>query len=418
MRKTYKAKWILPANGKVLENAVISIENGKITSVLENSSDVYFENCIDYKNAVITPGFINLHTHLQYTNFALPNEKTDFAQWIIGLIDNYAALTEQEKIKSLKQGLKQAILYGTTSLVQLSKESFFFEILKNAPLNAYIFLEAFADSEFSAKENFDELIEILEKLKHQCSDTTFVGVSPHSIYTAHIALWDKISRYAKNNDILVHSHFAESQDELEFLKKGKSKLDLVNEHLNLKKIDFNEGNEIFDLFCDLNENLTLAHCNQLNLEKLQKLSDAGVNLAYCPRSNMFLHNKTHDFIKLLRIFKNKVGFGTDSLYSNNDLNLLNEARFALDFANSKNIDSASPVLDVLKILDMLTINSAKILKIDNQTGSLELGKNADFLVFRLDQNESWHDFINKQQPDDVYFKGEKLVENQKLVCGI
>ncbi len=63
---------------------------------------------------------------------------------------------------------------------------------------------------------------------------------------------------------------------------------------------------------------------------------------------------------------------------------------------------------------MLTINAAKILRLDNKTGSLEKGKEADFLVFNLGNNESYQDIINKDRPDHVFIKGKQLVKDGEL----
>jgi imidazolonepropionase-like amidohydrolase len=125
---------------------------------------------------------------------------------------------------------------------------------------------------------------------------------------------------------------------------------------------------------------------------------------------MFLHNQTIDLVKFpaTNSLYSKIGLGTDSKFSNNDLNIINEAKFIKNKTG----------LGLLKLLDMLTINAARILRLDNETGSLEKGKDADFLVFKLKKNESYTNFIDKEKPESVYVQGNAIVLNKELVNSI
>ncbi len=411
MKKIYKAKYIISDSRHIFENAYFVVENGKIENILEtidfNLEEVEF---VDYGDAVISSGFINLHTHLQFSdlNKTMSLESEDFAQWIIELMGQYSKLSRLQKITSFKNGLKEAVLSGCTCLVQLGYEEAFLEILNSSKVKFFVFLELFSNSEKTSVEAFEKVEETIKIIEKDKREGLTLGISPHSIYNVHPALWKKISQYALEKNLLVHSHLAESQDEIDWLNKNISSIDKLHKFVGWNKVSpYAEGLspvsflEKLGVLSSLGSNLVLAHCIQLNKALINKLLAFGVKLAHCPRSNMYLHGQTLE----LKENTENIGLGTDSKFSNEDLNILKEAKFVKDRNN----------LDFERVFDMLSINSAKILKIDNKTGTLEKGKDADFIVFNLSEGESYKAILDKTQPEHVFVKGKQIVENRNFI---
>lgn len=419
MQQLFKARWILPANGKIIENGAFLVENGKIIRVFLNNDSENLDNyeIVDYENAVITPGFINLHTHLQFSDLEkdlVKLKSADFSEWIITLMKNYSKLSAEQKITSFNNGLKEAILSGTTCVCQISREKEFFEILNKSNIKAYYFIEAFSCDEKSSSDAFEQIKSSFGEMRKILTNSTYLGLSPHSFYNCHVDLWEKIFKFAYENEILVQSHFAESVEELLWIEHGFSQVDEIHKFVGWDKIyPFKTGLNPLEYLKELKfidkykNNVIFAHVNQLDNNSFQYLiKEFNVNIAHCPRSNIYLHNKTIDVGFLNdKNLSDKVGLGTDSKFSNFDLSMLNEARYL--FKNS--------VLNLLEILDLMTINPAKILKLNDVTGSIEEGKDADFLVFKLEEEEDYSGFIQKSAPDDVYVKGNPVVQNMKLL---
>ncbi len=429
MKTLYKAKWILPKGRMVIENGGFFVENSVISNVLRQeeleNTDLSEYKIVDFGNSVITPGFINLHAHLQYTETGKKKSKRlinrikrlflyfrkilifkgkqkSFISWIIDLLIEYICWTEEEKQKSLKKGLNEVLLSGTTCIAQLSGEEMYFEIL-----NSSLFFETYADSEKNAEKSFEIFREKYEKLAKKCSKSTFLGISPHSVYNVHKELWKKISEYSRKNNVLIQTHFAESKEEIEWIKIGCSDIGMLHKFIGCSLLKpSTKGLNPVSYLKSLElpyENVILAHINQLNDRETEELSKLEVSIAHCPRSNMILHNRTIDIAKAIQAFPSAIGLGTDSLYSNYDLNILNEAKVLLNSG-----------MDLFTVLDMLTINPAGILRIDHLTGSLEKGMDADFLVFKLEKGETYKNFINKESPDDVYISGIQTVKDKNL----
>jgi cytosine/adenosine deaminase-related metal-dependent hydrolase len=433
--EVYKAKWILPADGGIVQNGAIVADNGIIIDLLYHQ-EISGENytVYDFGNAVITPGFINLHTHLQYTGTAntspksLKNKlkkfflklrnrflfwgksKNSFTFWIVNLITDYICLDGDQKAEAVKTGLDMALKSGTTCVAQLSGEEEFFDIFNNSPLKTYIFLETFSDSKKSTSKAFSELKRKVNNLLQKCGDSTFIGISPHSVYNIHKSYWKKIYDFTRKNKLLINTHFAESTEEMEWIRHGVSNLIILHRFAGIKQLKpFKKESNPVKLIAKtgiLNKNTVIAHANQLNDSELKLLSSYKAGLVYCPRSNMILHGKTLDFQAVSEIFGERTGLGTDSLSSNYDLSVFNEAKFI-----KNNSGQASTALDVLKLLNMLTINSAKMLKLDHKIGCLKNGRDADFLVFQLEDDEYYTDIFNKKCPYRVYIKGKAVIFN-------
>ena len=433
MAKAYKAKWIIPSDGNIYEDCALIVDEGKVKKIIKQDEidESQLERIKDFENSVITPGFVNLHNHLQYTEVSKPKKaslrrtikrlytifkkyyflagisKKSFIYRLADLLSDYFCMTRDEKITSFKKGIELSLLNGTTCVAQLSKESKYFELLNETPLKTYLFFELFSDSVESSKDEFRSIKKKIEKLKMQKSDTTFIGIAPHSICCVHKRLFKILVKYCKKHNILITIRLAESKDEIDWLKHGFSDVDLLNEFTKQRKIEPIEVGltpvQYLETVGLLSKQLLISYGNFLTCSDLEVLRNNKVSLAYCPRISDNLHNKKLELATVLDYFSNRFGFGVNSLAFNSDLSLLNELRYV-----------NNGELDILEAIKYLTIVPAKILRLNNIIGSLEVDKDADFNVFELEKNESYSAILNKERPKYVYISGKRVVKDFKL----
>jgi len=432
MAKAYKAKWIIPSDGNIYEDCALIVDEGKVQEIIKQDmlDETKFDFVRDFKNSLITPGFVNLHNHLQYTDLKAKNtnlkakfkklytvlkkhyfltgiSKKSFIFRLANLLSDYFCMTRDEKIASFKKGIELSLLNGTTAVAQLSCESKYFDLMNKMPLKTYLFFELFSDSVESSKEEFRAIKKKIDKLKMQKSENTFIGVAPHSICCVHKRLFKILVKYCKKHNILMTIRLAESKEEMDWLKHGFSDVDLLNEFTNHKKFEPMEVDltpaQYLEQLGVLSKQLIISYGNYLSVSDLELLNAQKVALAYCPRISDNLHKKKLSLDLVMQYFQNRFGFGVNSLAFNSDLSLLNE----LKYVNNGQ-------LDALEAIKYLTIIPAKILRLNNIIGSLEVDKDADFNVFELEQGEDYNAILNKKRPNHVYIKAKRVVKRGEL----
>ena len=432
MPKCYSAKYIITGDGNLFEDSTIVVEEGKIQKIVPNS-EFDKENCKNYKdygNAIITPGFVNIHNQLQYNDigkikskkiksvikrffmnikkqyFLAGLNKNSFVYKVGNLLAQYFVLTRDEKLKSFENGLVQNLLSGTTAVAQLSKETKYFEILNKYPIKTYLFFEVLSDSREKSKEEFRSIQKRIDKLLKNKSEDTFIGVAPHSVCSAHKRLYKILAKYCKKNNILMTTRLGESQEEMDWLKYGFSDIDILNAFTGLKKFEPYESKPPVEYLADLNvinKRLIVSHGSFLDDSELEILKENGVSFAYCPLNDNNTHGRYLGLDKVLKYFENNFAFGTNCAPFNDSTSLLEELRFV----NKGQLGA----LDAIKYL---TLIPAKILRLDNIIGSITSGKDADFCVFKLNENEDYNAILNKTNPEYVYIKGRRVVDNGEL----
>ena len=430
--KCYKAKWILTSAEEILEDMAIVVDEGKIIDIIPNSQVNFDEKYVkDLGNAVITPGFIDLLTQYQYTDIlsARPHDfkskikrffkmfslKYTFAgvaqdnysrKWA-GILTNYFTLDRAHKINSFKHGVTESIKAGTTCIAQVSKEFKYFDIINKLPIKNYLFFEVFADSKDSSKKTFKGLRTKIEDLIFHKGENTHIGIMLNSISGVHRKLWALFSKYCRKHNMLMMTRFAESQDEMEWLEHGFSDIDLLHKFMGMRKISPYEVDitpvQYLDNLKVLTKKVIVANANY-DEDELGALAETGAKYVYQPLYSEEICNKKLDFETVLKYFPKNFGLSTQSLMKDKNFSLLALAREL----NKDNL------LDTAELIKYLTVYPAKILRLDNSTGSIEVGKDADFNVFKLADGEDYNDIIKQNVPYSTYSRGRKLVKRGEV----
>ena len=427
--KCYKARWILTSTGEVLENKALVVDEGKFVDIISVEDAEKFPEKIvkNLGNCVVTPGFIDLFTQYQYTNvgtvkphsikkrlkkifktfsknfiFAGVRRASYSLKWANILCD-YFVLERSDKIQSFKDGLYNAVKAGTTCIAQVSKEDKYFEIINKAPIKNYLFFEVYADSTVKSKQHFKRLRERVENYVLHKGENTHIGIMLSSIPSVHKKLWELFSKYCRKHNMLLMTRFAEAKDEMEWLEHGFSDIDLLHKFMGLHKITpyIKDTDPVtyLDELKVLTNKVLAANANFVEDADLQRLAQTGVKYIYQPRYSTEICNKRLDFETVLKYFGTNFGFSAQSFKVNKDYSLL---KLAASVNQGR--------LDAVELLKYLTIYPAKILRLEHVTGSIEIGKDADFNVFKLEDGEDYNAILSKHFPYSTYSKGRKIVK--------
>ena len=427
--KCYKAKWILTSADEVLRDMAIVVDEGKIIDIIPNSEVNFDEKYVkELGNAVITPGFVDLLTQYQYTdildlkpndfkrrlkkffkmlslkyNFAGVSQENYSRKWA-EILCNYFALDRDQKTESFKHGVIESIKSGTTCVAQVSKEYKYFEIVNKLPIKNYLFFEVFSDSKDHSKKTFKAMRSKIEDFVLHKGENTHIGIMLNSISGVHKKLWELFSKYCRKHNMLLMTRFAESKDEIEWLEHGFSDIDLLHKYMGMRKITPYTKDltpvQYLDNLKVLTKKVLVANANYDNSE-ISQLSQTEVKYIYQPKYSEEICNKKLEFNEVLEKFRGNFGFSTQSFSKDRSFSLLKLA----SEANKDNL------LDTIELIKYLTIYPAKILRLDNSIGSIEIGKDADFNVFKLSEGEDFNALQHMETPYSVYSKGKKLIKN-------
>lgn len=387
--KIFSAQFVLPISLPPIENGAVAFERDKIIAVgpaqelLKKYPRARHEN---FDEAVILPGFVNVHSHLELTVMRglIDRLDDDFPAWLLKITETRDQILSAEEIEvAALAGALEGARAGVTCFGDIGRYGKAgFQALEKTGLRGITFQETdFSPDNQTAQEDFLKLEEKFLRLKENETDLVKIGLSPHSPYTVSRQLFEKIAEYAVENEIKITIHASESAMEEELMQRGTGFFAGIYEKYGLRwQIPQCSTIEFLNRTGILQTKPLLAHCVKVSGKDIDLIKQSGSGIAHCPKSNAKFGHGIAPFEKFLAS-QIKTGLGSDSVVSNNSCDVLEEARFATLFA--RNAPHRREFLQPPQIIETATLGGAKALGLENETGSLEAGKQADFIIISL-----------------------------------
>ncbi len=345
---------------------------------------------------VLMPGLVNAHTHLDYSAFRDFAPPSGFGEWMLRLLLARRKLEADDYAASALWGAHECVRSGVTSVGDTTVEGWTVaRAAGEAGLRARVYLEVFGLDDAELPETMAGLEARFAAFRDECLRTPAAldeGISPHAPYTVSASLYRELGRFARRSGLRVATHVAESPAESEFLDTGSGAITDTYRAANLWK-----GQRFKPPRLSPVEHLsrtgilgprTLAiHCVQVDEADIVRLAESDTAVVHCPRSNTRLQCGPAPVAALLAAGV-AVGLGTDSLSSNESLDMFAEMRAALAVSRARVSsdappDAAASTLTPSTVLRMATLGGARALGWENSLGSLERGKRADLIAVRL-----------------------------------
>lgn len=386
--KVISARYVLPISAEPIENGAVVIENDKILAVstIKEISEKFSVTEIEsYGEAAILPGFVNAHSHLEITAMRgyLDDVEDDFYAWLMKLTKGRAEyLTERDVKNAAVFGALEGARAGVTCFGDIGRMGIAgFEALKKNRLRGVVFQETeFSPDDKTAADDFEKLKNKFLELKE--TDLVKIGISPHAPYTVGRKLFEKITDYALAENIKISIHAAESLQEKSLLETGTGFFADVYKNYGFEWSSPNcSPIEYLNDIGVLNAKPLLAHCISVADSDIELIKNSDSKIAHCPKSNAKFGHGIAPLEKFLDA-KIAVGFGSDSLASNNTCDLIEEARFATLLARTRT--DKKRFLTAKEIIETATLGGAKSLGLENEIGTIETDKQADLVVISLD----------------------------------
>jgi 5-methylthioadenosine/S-adenosylhomocysteine deaminase len=372
------ARWLIPVQGPPIERGALLIgSDGRVLAVGPDASvprpvDIPAER---FDDAVILPGLINTHTHLELTGFEDRVPEREFTAWIRRLRELKATRSHAEYVEAARRGLASCFASGVTTVADTGDSGAVITALLEAGGSGIAYHEVFGPHPGQAEESLAGLQTRVGELRPLATDRVRIGVSPHAPYTVSGQLFRALSDWARSEQLPVAVHVAESPAESELLLRGAGPF---AEAWRARGIPLPSpvGRTPIGWLAEhgaLSDQTLCIHAVQVDGRDLGRLEDSGAAVAHCPLSNR-AHGHGEAPLQALLESGIRVGLGTDSVVSVGQLDLLAEARAAAGLA---------PSLDADDLIELCTLSGARALGLDSQTGSLLSGKWADCVVVRI-----------------------------------
>ncbi|HET6777422.1 MAG TPA: amidohydrolase family protein [Gemmatimonadales bacterium] len=371
------ARWLVPMEGAPIEHAALLIDvDGRIADLGHDSvvARPAYAAVEEFGEAVIIPGLINTHTHLELTGFAGQIQEREFSSWIRRLRELKATRTFGEFLQAARQGVQRCYAAGVTTVADTGDSGSVIQALAEADGSGVAYLEVFGPDPGQAQTSLGALRDRVIRAGRWAVERVRVGVSPHAPYTVSAPLLAAVARWSQGEGLPLAVHIAESQAETELLRSGNGPFAdaWAQRGIPLPPTLGHTPVEWLAINGALSELTLCIHAVQAVGTDIQLLAQSGAAVAHCPLSN---HAHGHGTARLSALIHAgvRVGLGTDSEVSVGRLDLLAEARAARQIAR----------LTASEALALCTLNGARALGLETETGSLRVGKWADCVVIRL-----------------------------------
>jgi 5-methylthioadenosine/S-adenosylhomocysteine deaminase len=393
----------------------ILIENDRILAI-GNSVDTA-DIVIDGSGKAAIPGLIQSHVHLCQTLFRRQCDDLELLEWLKQYIWPLEGSHDTESIYySVLLSCGELFKSGTTAIIDMETvrhTDAALEGIAQAGIRAIsgkcmmdygdgVHPGLMDDTEQSIRESVD----LLEKWHGKCNGLIQYAFNPRFVVSCSEQLLKEVGKLAQKYGVKVHTHASENQGEIEVVENERGMRNVVYLHsLGLT-----------------GSNLILAHCIWLNEEEVSLLGETGTRVVHCPSSNLKLASGIAKIPDLIERGVH-VSLAADSAACNNNLDQFLEMRLAALIHKPFYGPTAMPAE---KVFELATIGGAMAMGMQDQIGSLEIGKKADLVLVDLNglhaqpvlsDQSIYSQIVYQLKSSDVLYTiidGRIVMENRQL----
>ncbi len=361
----------------ILNNTAVEIIDNRISSFIpiEKMDRQGYEGKIyDYPDSTLIPGFVQTHVHLCQTLFRGLADDLQLLEWLQKKIFPFENAHNKNSLRiSAKLGINELLLGGTTTLLDmgtLRHQEVVFEEMISSGIRGFSGKclidenELFPSFKSSTENELKYMNELANEFHNVEEGRIRYGFAPRFVLSCSEELLKETK--SMMNDFpgsVYHTHSSENKNEISEVRKKYNK----------------ENIEYFDSINVLDDHTVLAHCIHLNENEKQILKNKNVKVAHCPSANLKLGSGIANIPEYIERGIS-VSIGADGPPCNNNLSVFTEMRLAALI--QKPIHGAE-AMDAKTVFKIATIEGAKALHLENEVGSIEIGKKADLVLMDL-----------------------------------
>ena len=384
------AEYVLPISSEPIRNGAIVVRNGVIRDV--GSAEMLRlrypeEEMRNYGQAVLLPGFVDVHTHMDGSVLRGIVHDVPYSEWLMRVNEGSDRLTQAELFDSAVLGGLEALSSGITTIADISASGATVDAMQKLGMRGVVYREVAAMDKRRVDHAMRTAAADIEKWSARVDTGRIkLGIAPGALYSCHPLIYKRCAEYA-GNSLPVAMHLAGSKEEYNFVRYGSSAFSV---HEMAEKRGFVEippwlPTGVTPVNYALNwgafeaANTMAIHLVQVNAADIAKLKENDVSVSLSPRAAAQLGMGVAPMGEFLK--QNfRVGLGTDSPSATDSIDMLAEMRVGMLIQRAVN---TSEFLPAATMLEIATIGGARALHMEDQIGTLEIGKLADIIAIDI-----------------------------------
>lgn len=371
--------WLLsghPDDAPIRDGAVVLDDNDRILAVgpgVELRAR-YSAAAWETHNAILTPGLINAHTHLELSGLrGAVTGGHGFVPWVTKFMEARSRLKPEQDREAIDEGVNELLRSGTVAVGDISNSLASVDALRDAPILARVFHEVFGMRRDAAETMLALAKQQRIELGALPANISYT-LAPHTPWTLHPAMLATLVREGVINPPTT-LHLAEHAAERAFLTTGGGPVGEWLRNAPFSPLDWEtpgvDAVRHADACGALRPEVIAVHVTDARPDEIALLATRGVSVVLCPRSNLFIEVKLPPLTDLLKAGI-QPGLGTDSLASCPSLDVLAEASA---------LHARFPTVAPRLLLAMATSFGARALRLEHHVGSLRVGLTPGVLAF-------------------------------------
>jgi len=381
-RTRYHARWVLPIATPPVEDGTVIVEDDRIAWVGPRAAAPAGGIDDDLGAAVLMPGLVNAHTHLELTVMRGFLEELAFFDWVRVLTRARHHVLDAAALRdSARLGVVEGLRAGITTFADTGDSAAPFDALRELGARGIAFREVFGPDPAQVEASLAGLRAKVDDMRARETPLVRVGVSPHAPYSVSDALFAAVAAYAVAEHLPVAVHIAEGEDESQLVERGRGPFaDFLRSRGLEADVRARSPVALLERCGVLDARPLLIHAVRVDAPDIAAMARHRCGVAHCPASNAKLAHGVAPLLDFLAAGLD-VGLGSDSMASNNRMDILGEGRLASlqQRAHTRRVDAVPASL----VLDLATRAGARALGLGNAVGVLAEGFQADLAAFDL-----------------------------------
>ena len=348
------AEHIIPIAGEPIDDGAVLVRDGRIVEVggaQRMKAHYPQEEVRDFGRSAIMPGFVDCHTHLEYTALRGIVHDVPYAEWLVTEHAKADMMSRDDRYDSAVIGGMEMIAGGVTTVADFTSTGASFEAAQDVGLRGKFYRSVGATSKSQVDTAIEEAVADIECWRSEAdSDRMQIGIAPKALHACHPTIFSKVNEVAEKLDLPVAMHVAGSYEEYSYIMRGSTPLsvrgietggDALTDRPMWLPTGVTPVNYALNWNAFNSHDVLAAHCVHVDENDIAKLKEHDVAISVNTRCNAQLGMGLAPLPTFLKSGI-RVGLGTDSPAATDSSDMFIEMRLGMLIHRSVDRDYSLP----------------------------------------------------------------------------